>query len=115
MTSVEYDQINEYSQAPIRDNPLQLTTDAYRDYITTSVVAFSDSWMQYDLMGRAQPDLYSVNRPRLAAVLNAISEVLNSETDPGDPTHFGIPTDSGIENYFNSDGNPSNVWEQYKS
>ncbi|MEU0838035.1 hypothetical protein ABZ370_00985 [Streptomyces sp. NPDC005962] len=69
----------------------------------------SDAWMPYDLKGRPQPTVYAANAPRLSAALHDLSEALNMETDPDDPTYFGKPTETGIENYFVDDGTASDV------
>jgi hypothetical protein len=91
-----------------------LGTHAYRDYVTTDLITFSDVWMLYDLKGRLQPSIYAVNQPRLATALQDLSVVLDSETDPEDPTYFGRPTETGIDNLFEPDGSPSDVWSRYE-
>lgn len=53
-------------------------------------------------------------QPRLAAALKEFSEILDSETDPEDPTYFGTPTETGVDNYFEPDGSPSDVWSRYE-
>ncbi|WP_157184404.1 hypothetical protein [Nocardia niigatensis] len=101
-------------QDVIQPELFRLSTHAYRDYITTSLVTYSDIWMQYDLKGRAQPDIHAANQPSLAAALTELSEVLDSETEPDDPTYFGTPTESGVDNYFEPDGSPSDVWSRFE-
>ncbi|MER5746509.1 hypothetical protein ABT097_24945 [Streptomyces sp. NPDC002225] len=88
-----------------------LGSSALLDYVSASLVTFSDAWMPYDLKGRAQPAVHAANAPRLAAALRDLSEAIGSETDPDDPTYFGKPTEVGIDNYFNRDGTPRDVWE----
>ncbi|GAB0104453.1 hypothetical protein JMUB6875_34270 [Nocardia sp. JMUB6875] len=98
----------------IQPELFRLGTHAYRDYITTSLVTFSDAWMPYDLKGRAQPDIYAANQPGLAGALTDISRSLHSEIDPDDATYFGTPTETGIDNYFEPDGSPSDVWSRFE-
>ncbi|WP_327367525.1 hypothetical protein [Streptomyces sp. NBC_01217] len=91
-----------------------LGASALLDYVSTSLVTFSDAWMQYDLKGRAQPAVHAANAPGLAAALRDLSEALDSETDPDDPTYFGKPTETGIENRFDRDGTASDVWGSFE-
>ncbi|MEC3952998.1 hypothetical protein VMT65_08155 [Nocardia sp. CDC153] len=106
--------LSEDANEIIQPKLFRLATHAYRDYITTSLVTFSDAWMPYDLKGRAQPAIYSAHQPRLAAALRNLSDVLDSETDPDDSTYFGTPTETGVDNYFEPDGSPSDVWARYE-
>lgn len=87
---------------------------AYRDYVTTDLVTFSDAWMPYDLVGRAQADVHAANAPRLEAALRDLAEALGEETDPDDPTYFGRPTETGVDNFFEPDGSPSDVWSRFE-
>ncbi|MET8177059.1 hypothetical protein [Streptomyces clavifer] len=91
-----------------------LGTSAVLDYVSTDLATFSDAWMPYDLKGRAQPTVHSANAPRLSAALRDLSEALHSETDPDDPTHFGKPTEFGVDNYFDHDGTASDVWSSFE-
>lgn len=91
-----------------------LGASAVLDYVSTDVVTFSDAWMPYDLKGRAQPAIHSANAPRLSAALQDLSEALHAEIDPDDPTHFGKPTDFGVENYLDGDGVASDVWSSFE-
>ncbi|MFF0048563.1 hypothetical protein [Streptomyces sp. NPDC005498] len=91
----------------------RLGASAFVDYVSTDLVTFSDLWMPYDLKGRAQPAVHAANAPRLAAALRDLAEALGSETDPDDPTYFGKPTETGIDNYFD-DGIASDVWSRFE-
>lgn len=71
---------------------------------------YCDAWMAYDLRGRPQPDVFALNAPRLAAVLAEVSQVLGDEVGPDDPTDFGKPTETGVENHFERDGTASDMW-----
>lgn len=83
-------------------------------YVSVDLVTFSDAWMPYDLKGRGQPDVYAANAPRLSAALRDLSEALDSETDPDDPTYFGTPTETGVENYLDEGGAASDVWAGFE-
>ncbi|MET9922674.1 hypothetical protein ABZZ04_37280 [Streptomyces sp. NPDC006435] len=84
------------------------------DYVSVSLVTFSDAWMPCDLKGRAQPAVHAANAPRLATALRELADALGSETDPGDPTYFGEPTETGIDNCFDRDGVASDVWGSFE-
>ncbi|WP_037840647.1 hypothetical protein [Streptomyces sp. NRRL F-6676] len=71
-----------------------LGASAFAGFVTVDLVTFADVWLPYDLKGRPQPEVYAANGPRLAAVLGELAEVLDSETDPDDPTYFAKPTES---------------------
>jgi hypothetical protein len=92
----------------------RLGTAVYGDYVTTDLVTFSDAWMPYDLKGHAQADVHAANYPRLSAALRDLSEALDAETDPDDPTYFGRPTETGVDNFFEPDGSPSNTWDRFE-
>ncbi|MFD7662871.1 hypothetical protein [Streptomyces sp. NPDC059788] len=83
-------------------------------YVGVDLVTHSDAWLPYDLKGRGQPAVHAANAPRLSAALRDLSEALDSETEPDDPTHFGKPTETGIENYFDEDGAASDVWSGFE-
>ncbi|MGW1188978.1 hypothetical protein [Streptomyces sp. NPDC002559] len=91
-----------------------LGASALLDHVSVSLVTFSDAWMPYDLKGRAQPAVHAANAPRLTTALRELSEALGSETDPGDPTYFGEPTETGIDNCFDRDGVASDVWGSFE-
>ncbi|WP_030374825.1 hypothetical protein [Streptomyces rimosus] len=96
------------------DRLFQVGASMLLDYVSVDLVTFSDAWMPYDLKGRSQPATYASNAPRLSAALRDLSEVLDSDTDPDDPTYFGKPTETGIDNYFDENGNASDVWAGFE-
>ncbi|MFC9943138.1 hypothetical protein [Streptomyces pratensis] len=83
-------------------------------YVGADLVTPSDAWMPYALKGRAQPAAYSMNAPRLSAALRDLDVVLDSETDPDDPTSFAKPTATGVVNYFEHDGTASDAWSRFE-
>ncbi|WP_157554222.1 hypothetical protein [Nocardia crassostreae] len=101
-------------QQAVHSNLFRLSVDVYADYVAAELVTFSDAWMPYDLRGRPQPETYAANQPRLAAALRDLSMALDSEIDPGDPTYFGRPTATGIDNFFDPGGAPSDVWTRFE-
>jgi hypothetical protein len=74
------------------------------------LATFSDAWMTHDLKGREQSEIFRLNSPRLAATLQEISEFMDEETVPGDDTIFGMPTETGVSAYVQSDGTAPDVW-----
>ncbi|MCM2413997.1 hypothetical protein [Streptomyces sp. RKAG290] len=99
----------------IRENGVfQVGTSVILDYLGTDLVTFSDAWMPYDLKGRAQPSVHAANAPRLSAALLDLSEALRSETDPDEATHFGKPTETGVDSYLQEDGTASDVWSSFE-
>ncbi|MGW1433489.1 hypothetical protein ACWD6K_33335 [Streptomyces sp. NPDC002431] len=93
----------------------RLAVDVSESFFHVELTTFSDAWMPYDLRGRQQDDVFTRNQPRLAAALADLSEALGLETDPEDPTWFGIPTETGVENHFeDDDGSPSDVWGRFE-
>lgn len=98
----------------LEEGLFSLRASAFLDYVSTSLETFSDAWMPYDLKGRAQPAVHAANAPRLAAALRDLSEVLDTETEPEDPTYFGEPTGTGVDNRFRPDGTPWNVWASFE-
>ncbi|MFF9512532.1 hypothetical protein ACF1BU_38730 [Streptomyces sp. NPDC014724] len=93
----------------------RLAVDVSESFFHVELTTFSDAWMPFDLRGREQRDVFTRNRPRLAEALADISEALDLEIDPEDPTWFGIPTATGVENHFeDSAGSPSDVWGRFE-
>ncbi|MFI5676378.1 hypothetical protein [Streptomyces cellulosae] len=92
----------------------RLGASALLDYVSVELVTYSDVWLPYDLAGRPQPAVFAENAPRLSAVLRDFSEILDSETDPDDPTYFGKPNETGVENYFEDDDVASDVWSRFE-
>lgn len=93
-----------------QDSLFQLGASAFADFVTVNLTTSSDAWMPCDLKGRPQPGVYKGNARRLAAVLHELAEVLGSETDPDDPTYFGRPTEQGVENLHDTDGQVPDLW-----
>ncbi|WP_371677288.1 hypothetical protein [Streptomyces sp. NBC_01276] len=91
-----------------------LGASAFDGFVTVELITYSDIWMSHDLKGRAQPTLHDANAPRLSAALRGLAEVLDSETDPEEPTYFAKATETGVENFFGSDGRASDVWASYE-
>ncbi|MEV5602867.1 hypothetical protein AB0L33_15630 [Streptomyces sp. NPDC052299] len=96
------------------ENLFLIGSSAFLDYVSTELATFSDAWMPYDLKGRAQPNVHAANAGRLSAALQSLSEGLSSETDPDDPTYFGRPTETGVENFLREDGKPTDVWSSFE-
>ncbi|MFD7908814.1 hypothetical protein ACFV4G_42090 [Kitasatospora sp. NPDC059747] len=92
-----------------------LSVEVSQDFFNVTLTTFSDAWLPLDLRGRAQESVFAVNAPRLAAALAEISEALDLEIDPDDPTRLAVPTESGIENHFRDDaGTPWDVWGSFE-
>jgi hypothetical protein len=83
-------------------------------YISVELVTRTDFWLPYDLKGRPQPEVYAANGPRLSAALRDLSEVLDADTDPDDPTYFAKPNETGAENFFDEDGKAQDVWGSFE-
>ena len=96
------------------ENLFLLGASAFADFVSVDLTTFTDIWLPFDLRGRPQPEVYAANGPRLAAVLHELAEVLDSETDPDDPTYFAKPTEDGAENFLGSDGKASDVWRSFE-
>ncbi|CAM5512121.1 hypothetical protein [Streptomyces abikoensis] len=96
------------------NNVFLLAASVLCEYLVVDLQTFSDAWMPYDLKGREQAAVCEANRPRLAAALRGISEAVDAEIDPDDPTWFGKPTEDGIDNYFDEDGSASDVWGSFE-
>ncbi|MGW1643231.1 hypothetical protein [Streptomyces lavendulae] len=91
-----------------------LGASAFDGFVTIELITYSDIWMSHNLKGHPQPTLRDANAPRLSAALLELAEVLDSETDPEEPTYFGKATETGVENFFGSDGRASDVWASYE-
>ncbi|WP_244176907.1 hypothetical protein [Streptomyces albus] len=91
-----------------------LRVSAFLNYTGVSLETFSDAWMPHDLKGRAQPAVHATNAPRLAAALRDLSEALDSEIEPEDPTYFGEPTETGVANRLRTDSTPWDVWAGFE-
>lgn len=93
---------------------LAVSVHPLAECVTAQLTTHWDVWLPYDLKGRPQPEVYAANGPRLAAVLGELAEVLDSETDPDDPTYFAKPTETGAENFFTADGEAADVWRSFE-
>ncbi|MFC7303501.1 hypothetical protein ACFQVC_04630 [Streptomyces monticola] len=83
-------------------------------FFSLQLETFSDAWMPCDLKGRAQDDRYAANYPRLADALQAVSVAVDTDIDPDDPTWFGKPTETGVENICDGDGSAVDVWDRFE-
>ncbi|MEU9037235.1 hypothetical protein AB0D45_20355 [Streptomyces sp. NPDC048352] len=101
------------SEDPV-ETPFVISVRVSTDFFHVDLATYTDAWMPYDLRGRQHAAVFQANRPRLAAVLKALAETLGVETDPDDPTWFGIPTDVGVDNHFEDDGSPSDRWGRFE-
>jgi hypothetical protein len=84
------------------------------DYVSLHLVTYSDAWLTHDLRGRKQPETFSSNQPRLAAALEEIAQWVGDETDPGDPTVFAIPTETGADALVEGDGSVRDLWASFE-
>ncbi|MCX0243940.1 hypothetical protein [Streptomyces drozdowiczii] len=92
----------------------ELSASAYAGFVSVELLTLHDAWMPYDLKGRKQGAGYPANCARLAAALPALADALGSETDPDDRSPFSRPTTTGIENVYEEDGTPSDVWATFE-
>ena len=76
---------------------------------TVTVNTYSTAWMRFAPDGAEQPELADLNSPRLALALARLADALGSEVDPQPPTIFAIPTDTGLDNHRDSDGDIANL------
>ncbi|WP_432587660.1 hypothetical protein ABVG11_20185 [Streptomyces sp. HD1123-B1] len=102
------------SAGEVHQEIFRLGADASAGFVTVDLTTFTDIWMAYDLKGRPQPAVYAANAPRLAAALRDLAEALDDETTPDDPTYFGKPTETGVDNRFEPDGTASDVWSRFE-
>jgi hypothetical protein len=92
----------------------RLGSSALLGYVGVDLATRTDFWLPYDLKGRPQPEVHAANAPRLSAALRDLSEALDSDTDPDDPTYFAAPNETGAENFFDGDGNARDVWGSFE-
>ncbi|MET9147881.1 hypothetical protein [Streptomyces sp. NPDC004042] len=97
-----------------QEDLFRLSASSFADFVSVDLVTHADLWLKHDLKGRPQPEVYEANSHRLSTLLHSISEALGAETEPGDPTYFAKPTETGAENYFEPDGSPSDVWRKFE-
>lgn len=89
-------------------------SSALLGYVSVDLATRTDFWLPYDLKGRPQPEVHASNAPRLSAALRDLSQALDSDTDPDDPTNFAKPHEAGAENYFDRDGTARDVWDSFE-
>ncbi|MFI6687770.1 hypothetical protein [Streptomyces sp. NPDC050485] len=65
--------------------------------LMVTLETYSDAWLTVDTRDREQPEVHTLNAPRLAAALEKISALLGSAPDPGDENHYAKPTQDGFE------------------
>ncbi|MEU0087688.1 hypothetical protein [Streptomyces sp. NPDC006274] len=73
---------------------LSMALDPYGPTGTLSV--HHDIWGPFDFSGQHHPDVQSRNAPRLSNALSDPTSVLGMPPEPGEPTYFGVATESGI-------------------
>ncbi|MFF8929145.1 hypothetical protein ACF1AO_17935 [Streptomyces longwoodensis] len=92
----------------------RLGSSALLGYVGVDLATRTDFWLPYDLKGRPQAEIHAANAPRLSAALRDLSEALDSDTDPDDPTYFAKPNETGAENFFDENGNARDVWGSFE-
>ncbi|MDQ1007201.1 hypothetical protein QFZ82_001686 [Streptomyces sp. V4I23] len=65
--------------------------------LVVTLETYSDAWLTMDTRDREQPQVHAENAPRLSAALEEISALLGSAPDPGDSSHYAVPTETGFE------------------
>ncbi|MDH6227254.1 hypothetical protein [Streptomyces sp. MJP52] len=91
-----------------------LSSASFAGFAGVDLETYTDVWMRYDVKGRPQPAVHSANAPRLTAVLSRLADALGTGTEPEDPTCFGTPTPTGVDNRYEADGSPSDVWGRFE-
>lgn len=81
---------------------------------TLTVSTFADVWLTRDLRGRAQPEVHAQNAPRLEAALRRISDIAGTEPDPGDPTWYATPSDTGFAAVPDDDPELLDAWDMFE-
>lgn len=69
-----------------------------------SVQVFHDIWMTHDFHGVPHPEIHAVNAPRLTALLEQFSELLDAEAIAGEPTAYATPVGLTVRNALNFRG-----------
>jgi hypothetical protein len=69
-----------------------------------SVQVFHDIWMTHDFHGVPHPEIHAGNAPRLTALLEKLSELLETEAITGEPTAYGTPVGLTVRNALNYRG-----------
>lgn len=75
---------------------MELSFRLYRDGMSAKISVHHDIWKWFDFTGRPHPEVYNRNAPRLAEALRELNSVLGVELEPGEPTYYGTPAESGI-------------------
>lgn len=65
--------------------------------LVVTLETYSDAWLKTDTRDREQPEVYAANAPRLSAALEGISDLLGSAPEPGDPSRYAVPTETGFQ------------------
>lgn len=68
----------------------------FPDSVDIELTIHHDVWFPHAFDGYPHPQIYELNTPRLTAALKQIESGLGQETEPGDGTFFGQPTQHGI-------------------
>jgi predicted DNA-binding transcriptional regulator len=69
---------------------VNLTVSPEPGEIQVEVSVHHDIWSWYDFSGNPHPEIYDQNAPRLAAALEEIEKTLQTETENGEGTYFGV-------------------------
>ncbi|MFJ6613639.1 hypothetical protein ACIQPT_25555 [Streptomyces sp. NPDC091289] len=88
---------------------------AFDEYVSARLMTYSDAWMTYDLKGNPQPKIHATNAPRLTSTLRRLMARFGSEIDPDDSSHFGTPTETGVDNHFEDDGTAFDAWSRFET
>ncbi|MZE80496.1 hypothetical protein GTY57_27100 [Streptomyces sp. SID5475] len=75
---------------------VELSFRLYRAGMSAKITVHHDVWKWFDFTGRPHPEVYNRNAPRLAEALRELNSVLGVELEPGEPTYYGTPMESGI-------------------
>lgn len=67
------------------------------DLVVVTLETYSDAWLTMDTREREQPTIHAENAPRLTAALQAVSDLLGGDPEPGDPNRHATPTPTGFE------------------
>ena len=68
----------------------------FSDSVDIELTIHHDIWFPHAFDGYPHPEVYGLNASRLTAALQQIESGLGQETEPGDGTFFGQPTQHGI-------------------
>ncbi|MFD3511677.1 hypothetical protein [Streptomyces sp. NPDC058657] len=82
--------------------------------IVVTLETYSDAWLTMDTREHVQAEVYAENAPRLAAVLQEISELLGVAIEPGDPNRHATPTETGFEDILAEGPAYSDSWGTFE-